>query len=124
MQLALARQDVKERESSDDGVAGWMTATARADIGARFEARSISVGPGLHTDDRKGTRKPLFVQVRILAHLDEAEQSQSQERIREGVEGRTQIIRAALKSLTRAGKVRQSGNGKRGNMPFVSLGVI
>ena len=50
VQLAFARQDVKERESSDDGVAGWMTATARADIGARFEARSISVGLGLRTD--------------------------------------------------------------------------
>jgi|HubBroStandDraft_5_1064220.scaffolds.fasta_scaffold1259338_2 hypothetical protein len=50
VQLALARQDVKERESSDYGVAGWMTATARADIGARFEARSISVGLGLRTD--------------------------------------------------------------------------
>jgi hypothetical protein len=46
VQLAFARQGVKERESSDDGVAGWMTATARADIGARFEARSISVGLG------------------------------------------------------------------------------
>jgi hypothetical protein len=34
VQLALARQDVNERESSDDGEAGRMTATARADIGA------------------------------------------------------------------------------------------
>jgi len=50
VQLALARPDVKERGSSDDGVAGWMTATARADIGARFEARAISVGLGLRTD--------------------------------------------------------------------------
>jgi hypothetical protein len=33
------RQDVKERESSDDGGAGRMTVTARADVGARFEAR-------------------------------------------------------------------------------------
>ena len=32
VQLAWARQDVKERESSDEGVAGRMTATARADI--------------------------------------------------------------------------------------------
>jgi len=46
----LARQDVKERESSDDGGAGRMTATARADIGARFEARPKSVGLGLRTD--------------------------------------------------------------------------
>jgi hypothetical protein len=29
--------------------AGWMTVTARADIGAA-EARPISVGPGLRTD--------------------------------------------------------------------------
>ena len=50
MQLAWARQDAKERESSDDGGAGRMTATARADIGARFEARPISVGLGLRTD--------------------------------------------------------------------------
>ena len=50
VQLALARQDAKERESSDDGGAGRMTATARADIGARFEARLISVGLGLRTD--------------------------------------------------------------------------
>ena len=50
VQLALARQDVKERESSDDGAAGRMTATARADIGARFEARPKSVGLGLRTD--------------------------------------------------------------------------
>jgi hypothetical protein len=28
VQLAWARQDVKERESRDDGVVGWMTATA------------------------------------------------------------------------------------------------
>jgi hypothetical protein len=47
---ALARQDVKERESSDDGEAGGMTATARADIGARFQARPKSVGLGLRTD--------------------------------------------------------------------------
>jgi hypothetical protein len=45
-----ARQDVKERESSDDGEAGGMTATARADIGARFQARPKSVGLGLRTD--------------------------------------------------------------------------
>jgi len=50
VQLAWARQDVKERESSDDGEAGRMTATARADIGARFEARPKSVGLGLRTD--------------------------------------------------------------------------
>ena len=50
VQPALARQDVKERESSDDGEAGRMTATARADIGARFEARPKSVGLGLRTD--------------------------------------------------------------------------
>ena len=37
VQLALARQDVKERESSDDGEAGRMTATARADIGASLK---------------------------------------------------------------------------------------
>jgi hypothetical protein len=37
VQLALSRQDVKERESSDDGVAGRMTTTARADIGARLK---------------------------------------------------------------------------------------
>ena len=30
--------------------AGWMTATARADIGVRFGARSKSVGLGLRTD--------------------------------------------------------------------------
>jgi hypothetical protein len=50
VQLAWARQDVKEREPSDNGVAGRMTATARADIGARFEARPKSVGLGLRTD--------------------------------------------------------------------------
>jgi hypothetical protein len=50
VQLALARQDAKERESSDDGEAGGMTATARADIGARFQARPKSVGLGLRTD--------------------------------------------------------------------------
>lgn len=33
----MARQDVKERESSDGGVAGRMTATARADIGASLK---------------------------------------------------------------------------------------
>jgi hypothetical protein len=50
VQLALARQDAKEREESDDGCAGRMTATARADIGARFQARPRSVGLGLRTD--------------------------------------------------------------------------
>ena len=55
---------------------------------------------------------------RILVYLDEVGEPQTQEQIREGVEGRTKIIRAALTSLTLAGKVRQSGDGKRGN-PFL-----
>ena len=46
----LARQDAKEHESSEDGKAGRMTATARADIGARFQARPKRVDLGLRTD--------------------------------------------------------------------------
>ena len=41
VQLALASQDAKERESSDDGGASRMTATARADIGAWFDPAPV-----------------------------------------------------------------------------------
>ncbi len=52
---------------------------------------------------------------RILEYLEGATEPQTQEQIREKVEGQTKTIRAALTSLTQSGKVQRTGEGKRGN---------
>lgn len=56
-------------------------------------------------------------EARILEFLAEAAEPRTQEQIREGVEGQTKVIRAALTALTNASQVRRTGEGKRGK-PF------
>ncbi len=55
---------------------------------------------------------------RILAYLAESGEARSQDDIRDGVEGQTRIIRAALTCLVQSGNVLRSGEGKRGK-PFL-----
>jgi hypothetical protein len=50
----------------------------------------------------------------ILSFLTEAGVPQTQERIRDGVEGQTRVTRAALTSLVTASRVVRTGDGKRG----------
>lgn len=54
----------------------------------------------------------------ILAFLESASEPQTQEQIRDGVEGQTRIIRAALTALVAAGGVDRTGEGKKGK-PFL-----
>ncbi len=57
-------------------------------------------------------------EIEILAFLDSASDSQTQEQIRDGVEGQTRVIRAALTTLVAAGRVDKTGEGKKGK-PFL-----
>jgi hypothetical protein len=57
-------------------------------------------------------------EIEILAFLDSASDSQTQEQIRAGVEGQTKVIRAALTALVGAGRVDRTGEGKKGK-PFL-----
>jgi hypothetical protein len=57
-------------------------------------------------------------EVRILEFLEGANELQTQAQIRDGVEGQTRIIRAALTGLVEAGKVKKSGDGTKGK-PFL-----
>jgi hypothetical protein len=50
----------------------------------------------------------------ILALLKDADSPQTQEQIREGVEGKTQVIRAALTALAESGRIRKTGEGRKG----------
>jgi hypothetical protein len=54
---------------------------------------------------------------RILEFLKDAAEDQTQAQIRDGVEGQTRIVRAALTTLVEAGKVGKSGDGTKGK-PF------
>lgn len=54
----------------------------------------------------------------ILAFLMSAGGPQTQEQIRDGVEGQTRVTRAALTALVAAGRVARTGDGKRGK-PFL-----
>lgn len=54
----------------------------------------------------------------ILEFLKSASDPQTQEQIRDGVEGQTRVIRAALTALVAAGRVDRTGEGKRGK-PFL-----
>ena len=54
----------------------------------------------------------------ILEFLTSAGGPQTQEQIRDGVEGRTKVIRAALTALVAGGKVAKTGDGKKGK-PFL-----
>jgi len=54
----------------------------------------------------------------ILAFLMSAGNPQTQEQIRDSVEGQTRVTRAALTALVAAGRVARTGDGKRGK-PFL-----
>lgn len=54
----------------------------------------------------------------ILTFLTSADGPQTQEQIRDGVEGQTRVTRAALTALVAAGRVGKTGDGKRGK-PFL-----
>ncbi len=76
------------------------------------ETRTLSLGTS------KADVEQTESQIRILEYLEESPEPQTQEQIRENVEGQTKTIRAALTSLTQSGKIRQTGEGKRGK-PFL-----
>jgi putative DNA primase/helicase len=76
------------------------------------ETRRLSIGGTRFEADSEES------QVRILEFLQGASEPQNQAQIRDGVEGQTRIIRAALTALVAAGKVKKSGDGTRGK-PFV-----
>jgi AAA domain/Domain of unknown function (DUF3854) len=57
-------------------------------------------------------------EMEILEFLKSASDSQTQEQIRDGVEGQTRVIRAALTALVAAERVDRTGDGKRGK-PFL-----
>lgn len=76
------------------------------------EARTLSLGTNKAEIEQADAEK------RILEYLQEASEPQTQEQIRENVEGQTKTIRAALTSLTQGGNLQRSGDGKRGN-PFL-----
>lgn len=77
-----------------------------------------SVTRKLSLDGSKAERDQSDAEGRILTHLQTAGKPQSQKQIRDEVEGSTKTIRAALTSLTRSGRVKQTGEGTRGK-PYV-----
>jgi hypothetical protein len=72
------------------------------------ETRTLSLGGS------KADAEQADAETRILTYLEVAAEPRTQEKIREDVEGATKTIWAALKALVDAGKVRKSGEGKRG----------
>lgn len=54
----------------------------------------------------------------ILAFLSEANQPQTQERIRREVKGESRVVRAALTALAQSGRVKKTGEGTKGK-PFL-----
>jgi len=75
------------------------------------ESRELSLGGTRFEADRSRAESA------IVEFLADAKEQQTQAQIREGVEARKQIIRAALTSLCEAGKVTKSGEGTKGK-PF------
>jgi hypothetical protein len=73
-----------------------------------YDTRTLSLGTS------KADVELAEAEKRILEYLEELPEPQTQEQIRENVEGQTRTIRAALTSLTQSGKIRQTGEGKRG----------
>ncbi|MGB8521600.1 MAG: AAA family ATPase [Candidatus Acidiferrales bacterium] len=57
-------------------------------------------------------------EMEILEFLKSASDPQTQEQIRDGVEGQTRVIRAALTALVAAARVDRTGDGKKGK-PFL-----
>jgi RecA-family ATPase len=71
--------------------------------------RTLMLGPSKAELERSEAEK------RILEYLEGIPEPQTQEQIRDGVEGQTKTIRAALTALTQSEKVQRSGEGRRGN---------
>jgi hypothetical protein len=75
------------------------------------ETRKLSLGDSKLDTDREECERA------IIEFLKSAGEPQTQAQIRDGVEGETKIIRAALTVLDRSRRVTKSGGGTKGN-PF------
>jgi hypothetical protein len=75
------------------------------------ETRRLSLGGTRFDVDRHDCER------RILEFLKDAAEAQTQAQIRDGVEGQTRIIRAALTELFKTGRVARTGAGTKGS-PF------
>jgi len=75
------------------------------------ETRRLSIGGTRFEADRKAC------EAAILEFLEGAAEPQTQAQIRDGVEGRMTVIRAALTALAEAGRVQKTGDGTKGK-PF------
>lgn len=76
------------------------------------ETRRIALGGTRFDAERKECEQE------ILEFLQGAAEPQTQEQIRNGVDGQTRVIRAALTALVAAGRVDRTGDGKKGK-PFL-----
>ncbi len=76
------------------------------------ESRRLSLGETRFDAERQGC------EVLILEFVKAATEAQTQEQIRDGVEGQTRVIRAALTALVKAEKIIKTGDGKKGK-PFL-----
>lgn len=72
------------------------------------DSRRVSLGGSRLEVDRRACEEA------ILVFLKGADGPQTQEQIRDGVEGKTKVIRAALTALVDSGRVRRTGEGKKG----------
>jgi hypothetical protein len=75
------------------------------------DSRRLSLGGTCLEVDRRECEQA------ILAFLKDADSPQTQEKIRDSVEGKTQIVRAALTALAESKRVIKTGDGKKGK-PF------
>jgi len=73
--------------------------------------RLVLSGTRLEAESRK-------CEIEILEFLKVASEPQTQQQIRDGVEGQTRLIRAALTALVDAASVERTGDGKKGR-PFL-----
>jgi hypothetical protein len=76
------------------------------------DSRRLSLGGSRFDADRRECEDA------ILAFLEAADEPQSQEKVRQGVEGKTRVIRAALTALAESGRITKTGDGKKGK-PFL-----
>jgi hypothetical protein len=99
---------------------GYRTLLTVQRIGADLPETILSFNPDTRTlslGTSKVEAEQGDVEARILEFLADAAEPRTQEQIRDGVQGQTKVIRAALTALTKAGQVRRTGEGKRGK-PF------
>jgi hypothetical protein len=81
------------------------------------ETRQLSLGGSKLDTDREECEQA------IVDFLKHAGEPQTQAQIRDGVEGNTRIIRAALTALDQSGRVTKTGGGTKGN-PFWYSGSL